>query len=517
MGTCFSRNSDRRSRRSDFRLPARGLVLGIILVLLGLVCSVTTPTEAAPQNPVGLNEIANAVEAPASNQFRYVESSTHGIIGPILRFYTRTGGEERHGNPLSEPVRVNNHYIQYFERSALEFYPEYTGTGTEVRFANLGQLVAEESKINLQPAAPFSSSTNDWYFSESGHSLSQPFLTFWRNQGDMAGLGLPISEELTETRPDGIQLTVQYFKNVELQRPLDSAKIEEVTIAPLGTIRAKQLLKPAQLAPVAKERFSAPRSIKIPSLMFHYAREVDQKLDPLGYGLSIKPANYLKYLDWIKDNGYNTVTVSQVYDYLQYGILLPDKPVQFRWDDGHDNNWFVYQEMKKRGMTATFYVITRKLELTPAQWQQIDQDGFEVAAHTRTHPDLRAVKDLTGEIAGSKKDLEAILGHPVRNFAYPYGYYNNTVKQVVRDSGFEIAVTTHGGFMWTSDLKLEEPTVGVTGNDNLESFISKVKQGMATQITSDSPIKAPAPTTAPVKPTAVQKPASPTSQTTAKR
>jgi peptidoglycan/xylan/chitin deacetylase (PgdA/CDA1 family) len=456
------------------------------LLLLGLVCGITAPVpvEAAPVSPLpgGFNEFITAAPAPANSRFLYIPDSGHGIIGPILRFYTRTGGADRHGKPLSEPLRVGNHYIQYFERSALEFYPEYSGTGTEVRFAPLGQLAASQAKLSLQPGALFAGTPNDWYFPGSGHSLREPFLTYWRNEGDLSGLGWPISEELTQDGPDGARLTVQYFENVELVRPADSLKVEEVSLAPLGALLAKQLLTPAQLAPVARERFSAPRTVKVPSLMFHYAREVDPKKDLLGFNLSIKPDNYVKFLDWVQANGYNTVTIGQIYDYLQYGILLPDKPVNFRWDDGHDNNWFVYQEMKKRGMTATFYVITQRLELLPAQWQQIDRDGFEVAAHTRTHPDLRAVKDLTGEVAGSKKDLETILGHPVRNFAYPYGYYNNTVRQVVQDSGFEIAVTTHGGYTWTSNLKLEEPTISVTGNDTLESFAGKIKAGTAAPV-----------------------------------
>lgn len=505
MRACFSRKPDGRTR---FNLPGRGLLLSVILVVLGLVCGLSAPVEAALPNPVEVLDTAYTVEAPAYSQFRYDESTGHGIIGPILRFYTRTGGEDRHGKPLSEPVRAGNHYVQYFERSALEFYPEYTGTGTEVRFANLGRQAAEQNKVDLQPGAPFAGEAGKWYFPGSGHVLGEPFLTFWRNQGDQAELGWPISDEVTQDRPDGGgQITVQYFENAVLQRPAESDKVEEVSFVLVGASQARKALKPAQLAPVAKERFSAARTLKVPSLMFHYVREVDPKKDPLGYDLSIKPANYLKMLDWVNDNGYTTVTIGQIYDYLQYGILLPDKPVQFRWDDGHDNNWFVYQEMKKRGMTATFYVITQRLELTPAQWQQIDKDGFEVAAHTRTHPDLRAVKDLAGEVAGSKKDLETMLGHPVRNFAYPYGYYNNSVKQAVRDSGFEIAVTTNGGYTWTSDLKLEEPTISVTGNDSLESFAAKIKQGTAAQSTATT-------TTAPARTTAVQKTAPPT---TAKR
>lgn len=463
--------------------PGRSGLVAAILALLGLVCSAIAPVEAAPPELVAdFNEVSAAtVGAPNSSQFVYIDGSGHGITGPLLRFYTRTGGEERHGKPLSEPIRTGNHYVQYFERSALEFYPDYVGTGTEVRFAPVGLTAAAETKAQLEQVAPFVGTETDWYFPESGHSLNEPFLSFWRNEGGEGALGLPISEELTQTGTDGGPVTVQYFENAALQRPQGSASAGDVTFVPLGERLAKQKLTPAQLAPVAKERFTAPRTVKVPSLMFHYAREVDPKKDLLGYNLSIKPDNYLKFLDWVQDNGYNTVTVGQIYDYLQYGILLPDKPVQFRWDDGHDSNWFVYQEMKKRGMTATFFVISQRLELTPALWQQIDKDGFEIGAHTRTHPDLRGVSDLAGEITGSKTDLETMLGHPVRSFAYPSGKYNDRIVNVVRNSGFAVAVTTDGGYTWTSDLKLKEPVVSVTGQDNVESFGWKIKLGTATQ------------------------------------
>jgi peptidoglycan/xylan/chitin deacetylase (PgdA/CDA1 family) len=139
--------------------------------------------------------------------------------------------------------------------------------------------------------------------------------------------------------------------------------------------------------------------------------------------------------------------------------------------------WQVYQELKKREMTATFYVITRRLELLPEQWRQIDQDGFEVAAHTRNHPDLRGSNNWEGEITGSKLDLEAILGHPVRTFAYPYGKYNNSITQVVINSGFELAVTTEGGYNWSLGTTFKQPTVSVVGDDTLNDFIGKVKAG----------------------------------------
>jgi peptidoglycan/xylan/chitin deacetylase (PgdA/CDA1 family) len=459
--------ASRTGRRQSFVRISR--LAAFTLVLL-LIISSGLPTQAAVNSNLAAASPAPPDPNSQNKQFRYFETTGHSLSGPLLRYYTRTGGETRHGQPISEPLRYKDHYQQYFERSILEFYPEYAGSGQEVRLAPLGHWVASEANLSFGPVTPFVGTAEKWYFPESGHSLSEPFLSYWRNSGEETTLGFPISEELGETAAGGSKMTVQYFENVKLQRTGDGT----VTISNLGTLRAQQQLKPAQLAAIPRARFEAPRTLKIPSLMFHYARKVDEKKDPLGYGLSVTPENYVKFLDWVQVNGYNTVTVSQVLDYFKYGILLPDKPVIFRWDDGHDNNWFVYQEMKKRGMTATFYVISQRLELTPAQWKQIDEDGFEVTAHTRTHPDLRGVRDLAAEITGSKADIERMLGHPVRTFAYPYGKYSDTIKRVVRDSGFELAVTTNGGYNWSADTMLEQPVLSVIGSDNLYSFSLKV-------------------------------------------
>jgi peptidoglycan/xylan/chitin deacetylase (PgdA/CDA1 family) len=82
--------------------------------------------------------------------------------------------------------------------------------------------------------------------------------------------------------------------------------------------------------------------------------------------------------------------------------------------------------------------------------------GFDIAAHSRTHADL--VHDpivLTNEINGSKSDIATLLGpgaaaaNPVDSFAYPFGQYNMTVKQAVRDAGFLAARSVDQGFNLT--------------------------------------------------------------------
>lgn len=501
--------------------------LAFLLLCLFLAFEGAGPASSA--SPLFSPEITTSPEIPVSaalntvpgadpSQFRYFDETGHSLSGSILRFYNRTGGQERHGLPVSELIQVRGKYQQYFERSLLEFSPEYAGTDYEVRVSPLGTL--ETTGRTFAPAAPFPNTPDQWYFPESGHSLTRGFLNYWRNHGERDSLGLPISEELTETGDSGQKLTVQYFENVRLESPSGAPAPESsIQISLLGKKRAATQLTPGDLLNVPLARLNQPRILRVPSLMFHYLRIVDPKKDLLGFGLSIYPDNFVKFLDWIQENGYHTVTVAQIGDYLRYGIPLPEKPVNIRFDDGHADQWFGYQEMKKRNMTATYYVITQRLELLPSQWQQIDQDGFEVTAHTRTHPDLRGVGDLEGEIAGSKRDIEAILGHPVRSFAYPYGKYNNAIVQVVKDSGFEIAVSTNGGYAWSPDNYFIEPVISVTGDDNVASFAAKIRGASSAPFTnyiqSDTP-SAPAPTAkgaaasgpkTPVPPTPAKKPA----------
>ena len=77
--------------------------------------------------------------------------------------------------------------------------------------------------------------------------------------------------------------------------------------------------------------------------------------------------------------------------------------------------------------------------------------GMQVGAHTRTHPILARLDDgaAVGEIAGSKRDLESLLGEPVTLFAYPNGRpgvdYSTGHARMVREAGFCAAVSTSPG------------------------------------------------------------------------
>ncbi|MGF7216165.1 peptidoglycan/xylan/chitin deacetylase (PgdA/CDA1 family) [Spirosoma lacussanchae] len=83
--------------------------------------------------------------------------------------------------------------------------------------------------------------------------------------------------------------------------------------------------------------------------------------------------------------------------------------------------------------------------MTVAQVRELSQHSLiDVGGHTISHPALanhsRAVQQH--EVAGGKSQLDELCRRSLTSFAYPYGNYNQTTRQVVEQAGFSIAFTT---------------------------------------------------------------------------
>jgi hypothetical protein len=79
--------------------------------------------------------------------------------------------------------------------------------------------------------------------------------------------------------------------------------------------------------------------------------------------------------------------------------------------------------------------------------------GVDIASHTISHSNLRSKQGkseeqyhqwLENELGASKRMLEEKLGIKVRTLAYPYGNYNDEVKKVALENGYEAAFTVYG-------------------------------------------------------------------------
>ena len=73
--------------------------------------------------------------------------------------------------------------------------------------------------------------------------------------------------------------------------------------------------------------------------------------------------------------------------------------------------------------------------------------GHQIGSHSMTHRNLRHLNpaEMREEIFASKKLLEDRFGAEIRNFCYPYGSWNQPVRDLVIEAGYRSACTLEFG------------------------------------------------------------------------
>jgi peptidoglycan/xylan/chitin deacetylase (PgdA/CDA1 family) len=211
-------------------------------------------------------------------------------------------------------------------------------------------------------------------------------------------------------------------------------------------------LPPNAPQPISISVPSGPQ-LTVPILYYHYIRViVPSPQNMLSFDLSISPALFAQQMALLHVEGAHPITLAMLMSALAGQRSLPSHPVVLTFDDGYaDFATGVQPVLARYRFVATDYVVSgflnRPRYMTAAQVRQMEADGMVIGSHTVHHVDLAAIPVAAArtEIESGKATLEQLLGHPVLDFAYPYGGFNAAVVQLVQAAGFRDAVTTMSG------------------------------------------------------------------------
>lgn len=207
--------------------------------------------------------------------------------------------------------------------------------------------------------------------------------------------------------------------------------------------------------------------MSIPILMYHQIDAPPPRGTPLR-GLVVSPASFARQMFFLKCMGYTGLSMRDIEPYLKGERR--GRVVGITFDDGYQNNvQNALPVLKKHGFTATCYAVSsmigavnswdrdigvaQKPLMTVNDWHRWLGSGMEVGSHTRTHADLSKLSAdaAVDEIDASRHELEDELGCEVRHFCYPYGRFDATHCQMVRQAGYVTATTTRRGRARPSD------------------------------------------------------------------
>jgi len=226
---------------------------------------------------------------------------------------------------------------------------------------------------------------------------------------------------------------------------------------------------------------TGPHDAPVPILMYHV---LAPPLPSAPYpDLYVKPADFRAQVAWLAAHGYHAVTLRQVYDYWRGAHGLPRRPVVLTFDDGYHSDFTVaLPTLRARRWPGVLNLEVRNLQpvwgTRPGMVRKLIAAGWEIDAHTMTHPDLTTVDaaQLRYQVAGSRAAIRRMFDVPVDFFCYPSGRYDDAVVAAVRDAGFLGATTTNEGFA-RPDALFTLDRVRVNGSDGVAGLAAKLEHG----------------------------------------
>ena len=211
-------------------------------------------------------------------------------------------------------------------------------------------------------------------------------------------------------------------------------------------------------------------SIFVPVIMYHRLLNDPDKAGDY----TVSPDVFKEDMQYLSENGYTSVFVSDLIGYIEAGTPLPEKPVVVTFDDGYYNVMeYAYPYMKENNIKAVINIVgsyteqsTEEDEHNPAYsyltWDEIaklDRSGlFEIGSHTYDMHSMsgrRGCKRLSNENAEEYR--QALIGDigmlqdmlreksgvtPV-TFAYPYGFISTESTGILKEIGFKALLTCY--------------------------------------------------------------------------
>jgi peptidoglycan/xylan/chitin deacetylase (PgdA/CDA1 family) len=151
----------------------------------------------------------------------------------------------------------------------------------------------------------------------------------------------------------------------------------------------------------------------------------------------------------------------------QVRTLSRVRGVRVTFDDAYASAATVFADLRLMGASVTVYVCTAFAragspvqiaelagddpeELSTMDWDELRghcENGIEVGSHGVSHAHLTELADdeLRCELVDSKAEIEAELGRPCTELAYPYGEHDPRVRAAVEAAGYERAFALWDG------------------------------------------------------------------------
>lgn len=214
--------------------------------------------------------------------------------------------------------------------------------------------------------------------------------------------------------------------------------------------------------------------------MYHYVGENPNPRDLGRNYLSISPLKLEEQLTYLKNSGFTSISLDELYGIFNNQITSPNKPIVLTFDDGYiDFYTTAYPILVKYNFKAVSFIPTGLIGtgyyMNWDQIKEIQRTGLVTfEGHTLTHPNLTVLGSVAAlkELKDGRELLQSQTGYPVNFIAYPYGISDYHVQNLAKQAGFVGGVGTWLGK--TQGPGMNMPRIRVNGLMHHLDFASRL-------------------------------------------
>jgi peptidoglycan/xylan/chitin deacetylase (PgdA/CDA1 family) len=206
----------------------------------------------------------------------------------------------------------------------------------------------------------------------------------------------------------------------------------------------------------------------LPIIMYHHISTVPKCWN----NYTISPETFQGDLEYLRAQGYTTITIDQLVAYTRGEEQLPEKPIMITFDDGQASfAAYALPLLEEYHMSAVLAIIgtcadaytkteDHNIRYCYFSWPELaelnNSPSVDLAVHTYDMHSLnhrKGCKILKGENAEAytlalTQDLEKVescfeeyIGEKPIAFAYPYGLYCKEAKKILSERGYSVLFT----------------------------------------------------------------------------
>nr|WP_314268250.1 polysaccharide deacetylase family protein [uncultured Moellerella sp.] len=234
----------------------------------------------------------------------------------------------------------------------------------------------------------------------------------------------------------------------------------------------------------------------LPILTYHHILQDSENKNFRHTSTTTSVAAFEAQMNYLKQAGYQTLSMDDVAGYLNKSINLPAKSVVLTFDDGLKSvSRYAYPILKRNQQHATLFVISSRVKsklqkwnpngLQFMNWQELlnERDIFDIQSHTHflhrldkhNNPIIysRTEHSILFDYQRSQRILSK-LNPPQHYLAYPYGGYNQQAINAAKSADMRLAVSTIQGKVQLGDNPYALKRLYALRSDPIEKFAQMI-------------------------------------------